>query len=213
MTNEEMLGVAEIVERLVTRFHEQAADHETKMAEHRASFGARTDADAKLIAGLREERNGLLTQVQDTLDASLRELEQIDRLVNPDREESTVIVVKRMLDQHRLIAREYDKAVSLCETEEQTPEQCIVSLNARIDRLHAERAAKTEPVEIKVGDLVEVVSNRGSNTWFADVGSFGTVTSVEEINDSILVNLDNVPGKKNSLVGCVSFCDVRKVTT
>ena len=75
-------------------------------------------------------------QFSETLDdASLRELEQIDRLVNPDREESTVIVVKRMLDQHRLIAREYDKAVSLCETEEQTPEQCIVSLNARIDRL------------------------------------------------------------------------------
>ncbi len=321
MTNEELLSVAEIVERATNRLHRQAADHETKMAEHRASFGARTEADAKLIAGLREE------------------LEQIDRLVNPDREESTVIVVKRMLDLHRLIAREYDKAVSLCETEEQTPEQCIVSLNARIDRLQddardyykdrevirqinldlraeiaalqerlrasiargdlaqievaalksqtpkhpvkvggwlrrkdscyddapygymasvlgiqsvgmdytytiidqsgnrvswnsaycepcdppnhdteagkaaAERAAKTEPVEIKVGDLVEVVSNRGSNTWFSDVGSFGTVTSVEEINDSILVNLDNVPGKKNALAGYVSFCDVRKVTT
>lgn len=70
-----------------------------------------------------------------------------------------------------------------------------------------------EPDEIKVGDLVEVVSNRGRNTWFVDVGSFGTVTSVEEINESISVHLDDEPGKKNALAGYVSFCDVRKVTT
>ena len=73
---------------------------------------------------------------------------------------------------------------------------------------------KTEPAdEIKVGDLVEVVSNRGRNTWLADVGSLGIVTSVEDINDSISVHLDDVPGKKNALAGYVSFCDVRKVTT
>ena len=93
MTNEELLSVAEIVDRLVTRFHKQAADHEAKMVEHRAAFGVRTEADAKIIAGLREEsakykaerdhfyqregieqkrrmdaeseRDGLLTQVQD----------------------------------------------------------------------------------------------------------------------------------------------------
>ena len=38
MTNEEMLSVAEIVERLVARFHKQADDHEAKMVEHRAAF-------------------------------------------------------------------------------------------------------------------------------------------------------------------------------
>ena len=71
MTNEEILGVAEIVERATNRFNEQAArfrersaaydrliaemnaDHERKMAEHRAAFGARTEADAKIIEGLR----------------------------------------------------------------------------------------------------------------------------------------------------------------
>ena len=71
MTNEEMLGVAEIVERATNRFNEQNArfrerssaydrliadmnaDHERKLAEHRASFGARTSADAKIIEGLR----------------------------------------------------------------------------------------------------------------------------------------------------------------
>ncbi len=60
----------------------QAADHSRQLAEHRAAFGARTEADAKIIAGLRSEivaarmavlerdslmseRDGLLTQVQD----------------------------------------------------------------------------------------------------------------------------------------------------
>lgn len=67
--------------------------------------------------------------------------------------------------------------------------------------------------DINDGDLVEVVSNTGRNTWLADVGSVGTVTSIETINDSISVRLDDVPGKKNVLAGYVSLCDVRKVTT
>ena len=73
--------------------------------------------------------------------------------------------------------------------------------------------SETVADEIKVGDLVEVVSNRGRNTCLADVESFGTVASVEDINDSISVHLDDVPGKRNALAGYVSFCDVRKVTT
>jgi len=73
VTNEEILGVAEILERATNRFNEQAArfrersaaydrlitdmnaDHERKMAEHRAAFGARTEADAKIIEGLRAD--------------------------------------------------------------------------------------------------------------------------------------------------------------
>jgi outer membrane murein-binding lipoprotein Lpp len=81
MTNEELLSVAEIVERATNRLHRQAAEHEAKMAEHRASFGARTDADAKLIAGLREERNGLLTQVQDMRAEIARLREDRDQLL------------------------------------------------------------------------------------------------------------------------------------
>jgi hypothetical protein len=71
MTNEELLSVAEIVERATNRFNEQAArfrersaaydrliadmnaDHERKLAEHRAAFGARTEADRRIIEGLR----------------------------------------------------------------------------------------------------------------------------------------------------------------
>ena len=102
MTNEEMLGVADIVERATNRFNAQAAliasmkaDHEAKMVEHRAAFGARTEADAKIIAGLRSEidaarmavlerdsliseRDGLLTQVQD-------QRAEIERLRNDER--------------------------------------------------------------------------------------------------------------------------------
>ena len=79
----------------------------------------------------------------------------------------------------------------------------------------AESAVRTEPVpeEIKVGDVVEVVSNTGGNTWLADVGSFGTVTSIETIKDSLSVRLKNVPDKMNVCGGYVSICDVRKVTT
>jgi len=76
MTNEEMLGVADIVERATNRFNAQAAlhrerfdehvkliasmnaDHDAKLVEHRAAFNVRTEADAKIIAGLR-------VQVQD----------------------------------------------------------------------------------------------------------------------------------------------------
>ena len=74
---------------------------------------------------------------------------------------------------------------------------------------------RTEPVAegIKVGDLVEVVSNTGHNTWLADVGSVGTVTSIETLEDSLSVRLKDVPDKKNVCGGYVSICDVRKVTT
>ncbi len=46
---------AEIIERQVLRFENQGAEYERKLAEHRASFGARTEADAKIIAGLRQQ--------------------------------------------------------------------------------------------------------------------------------------------------------------
>ena len=92
-------------------------------------------ADAKIIAGLRSEigaarmavlerdslmseRDGLLTQVQDMR-------AEISRLTGHNADAAL----------HDLLRREYDKALTLCETDEQTPEQCIGSLNARIDRL------------------------------------------------------------------------------
>jgi len=46
---------AEIIERQVLRFENQGAEYERKLAEHRAAFGVRTGADAKIIEGMRAE--------------------------------------------------------------------------------------------------------------------------------------------------------------
>ena len=81
-TANELLEVAEVVAILTARYREQADRYEKQQVEHRAAFGARTEADAKIIAKLQSEigaaqmavlerdslmseRDGLLTQVQD----------------------------------------------------------------------------------------------------------------------------------------------------
>jgi len=66
----------------------------------------------------------------------------------------------------------------------------------------------SQMTEIKVGDVVEVVSASGGQTWMADVGSTGKVRRFEGIE---CVRLQNLPGKRNALGGYVSLCDVRKV--
>jgi len=399
MTNEEMLSVAEIVERATNRFNEQAAkydkliadmnaDHEAKMVEHRAAFGARTKADAETIDRLHTERDALRAEVaalQERLRASIArgdfaQMEVVDLKAQLEKLKSqskapkykvgdklesynrslglaipvTVVGVRTVYDcqadgaeylvghseaelkerysqtpKHPVKVGEYvkrltgfnttlageigkvtrvddDDAEIEYEVKRQNGktgvwcakncEPCAPPTEAthampagkkaaeavRDDRKIAPKPGDTvrlvripsrddvsselktelewpwierwgtlnqtalvvEPAyqldgalsvclstnvyvrwpiscievitvaeEIKVGDLVEVVSNRGRNTWFADVGSFGTVTSVEEINESISVHLDDVPGKKNALAGYVSLCDVRKVTT
>jgi len=88
----------------------------------------------------------------------------------------------------------------------------VVKMISKVPQEAAEAVIRdSQMTEIKVGDVVEVVSNTGGNTWLADVGSVGTVTSGETIEDSLSVRLADVPGKKNVLVGYVSLCDVRKV--
>ncbi len=280
---------AYIVEHLSVRFMAMVADHSRQLAEHRAAFGARTEADRKIIEGLRtaadeqvlsaskvayelhwrfisasqaaqrviKERDGLLTQVQDqraeierlrnderkayqdgealraevadlrgTLDmvhASLR-IKPGDHIGNaiaalkaqsPTRSHPVKVGewvknsdggVARVLEVHKdwyLIARGYGWTFANCE-----PCDPPVDHDTPAGKEAAVAAAKDE---IKVGDLVEVVSNTGGNTWLADVGSVGTVTSVETIEDSLSVRLADVPGKKNVLAGYVSLCDVRKV--
>ena len=314
MTNEEMLSVAEIVERLVARFHKQADDHEAKMVEHRAAFGARTKADAETIDRLHTERDALRAEVaalQERLRASIARgdfaqmevaalmsqtpkhpvkvgewvrrlvpspacgVGTVAKVVHVDDDTSEIEYdVKRIDGQHgvwfakncepcdpptvkvgdmvQLVKRptkqDYElswlddwgkvgesfRAVSGVCTYNKTPSvlveirgknyswplSCVevvteATHDTEAGKAAADAAVKIEQVaeDIKVGDLVEVVSNRGRNTWLADVGSLGTVTSVEEINESISVCLDDVPGKQNALAGYVSLCDVRKVTT
>lgn len=75
----------------------------------------------------------------------------------------------------------------------------------------AGKEAAESAAEIKVGDVVEVVSNKGIQTWESDIGSMGKVRDFEPIDDCNCVRLENLPGKRNALGGYVSLCDVRKV--
>lgn len=250
MTNEELLSVAEIVERLVARFHKQAADHEAKMFEHRAAFGARTKADAETIDRLHTERDALRAEVADlktqlerltswaaknqaareTLQTELERLKSQTPKHPVKAGEWVTITIPTIWSQAGDVAKVLSSkhVGGLVEYEVQKVDGDVScwrsdycdpcdppNHDTEAGKAVAEAAVKTEPVadDIKVGDLVEVVSNRGRNTWRADVGSLGTVTSVEEINESISVCLDDVPGKQNALAGYVSLCDVRKVTT
>ena len=312
---------AYIVERLAIRFMAMVADHERQLAEHRTSFGARTEADAKIIAGLRaeikqrakeqdqdhktivsliSERDGLRVQVQDMREEIIRVNEAhgrtkvehdglLDELaVQRDAFTANVERIRRELCegrdalraevaalQERLrasIARGDFAQMEVAALKSQTPKhpvkvgEWVRRTDAECDGIYfgrgviaqvldildapenqytvsrpewngytvpwamqycepcdppeathdteagkaaAEAALKTE---IKVGDVVEVVSNTGLNTWLADVGSFGTVASIETIMD-LSVRLAAIPGKKNALGGYVSLSDVRKVTT
>lgn len=55
MTLEELLAVAEIVEKLTNRYRDQEAAHKAALTEIRASFVARAGADEKLIEGYRRQ--------------------------------------------------------------------------------------------------------------------------------------------------------------
>lgn len=136
MTNEELLSVAEIVERATNRFNAQAAyhrerfdehvkliasmkaDHEAKMVEHRAAFGARTEADAKIIAGLRAEiirvneahgrtkveNDGLRDELTAQRDAFTAEVERIRRELHEGRDaEATAKLAPKVGDTVRLV--------------------------------------------------------------------------------------------------------------
>ena len=257
MTQEELLSVAEVIERLVKRFEEQGAEYERKMAEHRDSFVARTEADAKIIEGLRAEiirvneahgrtkveNDGLLDELaaqRDAFTAEVAALKSQTPKQHPVKVGEWVeCTLTDACDQRHPLYRigtkgrvgsiverpnhiwEYHVTLGGSNQVWWESSYCIPCDQPEADhdtdagKASAESAVRTEPVpeEIKVGDVVEVVSNTGGNTWLADVGSFGTVTSIETIEDSLSVRLKNVPDKMNVCGGYVSICDVRKVTT
>ncbi len=159
MTQDELLAVAELVERSTKRLFDQAADlqkeHDRKKAEHRAAFGARTSADAKIIDGLRSDLAAERAVVKDQSDAAKNAGKLLGWTPNESAFQAAQRVVKerdglliQVQDQraeierlsgevslHSLLKREYDKALMLCESEDQTPEECIISLSASIDNL------------------------------------------------------------------------------
>ena len=251
---------AESAQAATARMHQA---HEAKMVEHRAAFGARTEADRKIIAGLREEVKRLqwenATMHKDAEDGYAEAIKVLGDPIALSKERDALRAEVAAL-QERLrasIARGDFAQMEIVALKSQTPKQhgrwvratsekCmhgeVVSVRGYLVRTNSgeflwegkdcepcdppathdtpEGRSVAEAVirdsqsrDINDGDLVEVVSNTGRNTWLADVGSVGTVTSIETINDSISVYLDDVPGKKNVLAGYVSLCDVRKVMT
>ncbi len=183
---------AYIVERLAVRFISMVADYERKMVEHRDAFGVRTSADAKIIEGLRRELF-MLTGLNDKLIADRDEAWK-------ERDGLLTQVQDMRAEIERLRA---DIAEELNESPPAPPE---ASHDTPAGKEAAEAAA-----EIKVGDVVEVVSASGGQTWMADVGSTGKVRRFELIDSIECVRLQNLPGKRNALGGYVSLCDVRKV--
>ena len=214
-------------------------ENEAKSA--RADAVARTEADRKRIAGLTEELRLERETCTETADLLNRESEKVRGLSVQAQDQRAEIerlkaqtpiqhpakvgawvrrtdegypdaptgymaqvlsVTYRVRDQGGSVVFWYSSFCEPCDPPE-------ADHDTEAGKAAAEAALKTE---IKVGDVVEVVSNTGLNTWLADVGSFGTVASVETIMD-LSVRLAAIPGKKNALGGYVSLCDVRKVTT
>ena len=233
MTNEEMLGVAEIVERATNRLHKQAADHETKMAEHRASFGARTEADAKIIAGLREERNGLLTQVQDQR-AEIERLQWENATMHKDAENGYAEAIMVLGDpialskerdalraevaalQERLrasIARgdlaQLELSGLKAQIASQTPPEASHDTTAGKEAAEAViRDSRSGEIPMCVGDEVEVIGRSapasGSGMFTGTIAPIGTRGIAVMIHGTAgFVELDN--GTR------ASICDVRKV--
>ena len=190
MTNEELLSVAEIVERLVARFHKQAADHEAKMFEHRAAFGARTKADAETIDRLHTERDALRAEVADLKT-------QLERLTswaakNQAARETLQTEMERLRSENQIMRNDaedgYAEAIKVLGDP--------IALSKERDALRAEVAALKsqtskpcdQPVTVKrepeVGDtvrLVRVPTMEEYADWedlFGGVGSLGIVKSL-----------------------------------
>lgn len=92
MTLEELLAVAEIVEKLTNRYRDQEAAHKAALTEIRASFNARTSADGKRHEGI--------------LDTYRSELDEIDAALNPALKESTALVAKRLVEERDALRAE-----------------------------------------------------------------------------------------------------------
>ena len=72
---------AYIVEHLSVRFMAMVADHSRQLAEHRAAFGARTEADRKIIAGLRSEIGAARMAVLER-DSLISERAKLQSIIN-----------------------------------------------------------------------------------------------------------------------------------
>ena len=191
---------AYIVERLAVRFMAMVADYERKLVEHRDAFGARTSADAKIIEGLRaaaDEQVLSASKVAYVLRCAGETPVQAAQRVVKERDGLLTQVQDQRAEIERLRA---DIAEELNESPPAPPE-------ASHDTPAGKEAAESA-VEIKVGDVVEVVSALSVVTWSTDIGRRGKVTHLGDKT----IDVKEVPGYALPSGGVVGICDVRKVT-
>ena len=193
-----------------------AADEQVLSASEVASvLGCAGETPVQAAKRVVKERNGLLTQVQD----QRVEIERLKSLSPKykvgDKLEwqklglspcsVTVTGIRLVYD---CIGEGAEYPVGHSEDEL----RAIISHDTPAGKEAAEAVIRdSQMTEIKVGDVVEVVSASGDQTWMADVGSTGKVRRFELIDSIECVRLQNLPGKRNALGGYVSLCDVRKV--
>jgi len=207
MTHEELLAVAEIVEKLTNRYRDQEAAHKTALAELRASFNARTSSYERRLENLREEiihlndangrfmveRDGLLTQVQD-MRSEMERLRGESVKYKAERDE---LYQREGIEQKRRLDVEDERDALRAEVAElktqlksPTTKQHPVKVGEWVEpcdppnhdteagKAAAEAALKSESVtDIKVGDLCEVFQAT-TRTLKTDIGITGRVSSV-----------------------------------
>ena len=178
---------AYIVERLAIRFMAMVADHERQLSDHRTSFGARTEADAKIIAGLRSEigvaqmavlerdslmseRDGLLTKVQDMR----AEMQRLSAQLDWERAE-----IKRLqwenLTMHKDAEDGYTEAIKVLGDP--------IALSKERDALRAEVAAlksQTPKHPVKVGEWVKRTAQGPYPVPTDPIGAVRQVVSVAD---------------------------------
>lgn len=212
MTNEELLSVAEIVERLVARFHKQADDHEAKMVEHRAAFGARTKADAETIDRLHTERDALRAEV-----AELKT--QLERLTswaakNQAARETLQTEIERLKSQ---MAEQEVSVVEVINERNEAWERC--------DALRAEVAALQERLRASIarGDFaqMEVAALKSQTKHPVKVGAYvkrltgfnttpaGEIGRVTRVDDDADAELEYEVKRPNGETGvwCAKNCE------
>ena len=137
MTLDELLAIAEIVEKLTNRYRDQEAAHKAALTEIRASFNARTSADEKIIEGLRAEiirvneahgrtkveNDGLRDELTAQRDAFTAEVERIRRELHEGRDaEATAELAPKVGDTVRLVTHpERDRVAEHLRTALQWP--------------------------------------------------------------------------------------------
>lgn len=199
MTQDEVLAVAEIVERAAKRYNEQAAAHERTMQDHRMAFNARTEADRQIIEGLRAEVERLKSlspkyKVGDKLESYNRSL----GLAIPVTVQGVRLVYDCIAD-----GAEYPVGYSEAEL------RAVASHDTTAGKEAAEAVVRdSQMTEIKVGDVVEVFQKTGLCTRPTDMGKGGIVSRFIQPN---CVDLGRHQGMELPSGAHVSLCDVRKV--